>query len=100
MSGSAHSSRWFNLFYRTRVKVHKGDTPIVNLSVLFIALAAMSAPWVAAGGLIAALVLGYRFSIEKNAPEFTGSFDEVVRDAARNVKSAVDSVVSEEKPEE
>ena len=96
MSEHNHSSRWFNLLYCTRVKVHKGQTPIINLSFIFTLLAAMSAPWVAVAGLIAALALGYRFSIQKNAPEFTANFDEVVRDAARNVKNAVDSVVTEE----
>ena len=88
-------SNWFSVLYRTRVKVHKGETPIINLSLIFSLLAVGSAPWVAAAGLIASLMLGYRFSIERNAPEFTASFDEVVRDAAQNVKQAVDSVTDE-----
>lgn len=88
---AANSSNWFSVLYRTRIRVDKEDISIVNLSLLFCLLAVLSAPWLVVGGAIAALVLGYRFSIQKNAPGFSGDFDEVVRDAARNVQSAVDS---------
>ena len=84
-------NRWFSFFYCTRIKVFKGQTPILNLSLLFTLLAAMSAPWVAVAGLVAALALGYRFSVERNAAEFCGDFDTVVHDAAQNVQDAVDS---------
>ena len=90
---------WFSALYRTRVKVHKDETVIINLSLIFSLLAVGSAPWVAVAGLIAALALGYRFSVVRNDPDFGGSFDEVMQNAARNVKSAVDSVV-ENKEEE
>ena len=93
-------SNWFSVLYSTRVKVHKGDTPIINLSLIFTLLAAGSAPWVAAAGLIVSLMLGYRFSIQRNAPEFTSSFDDVVHNAAQNVKQAVDSVTEDRTPEE
>ena len=46
---------WFSALYRTRVKVHKDDTVIINLSLIFSLLAVGSAPWVAVAGLIAAL---------------------------------------------
>lgn len=85
--------RWFTVLYRTRLKVYKEDTPILNLSVLFTVLAAASAPWVAVVGFIAALALGYRFAVERNAPGFASDLDEVVHSAAQNVKSAMDSVV-------
>lgn len=83
-------NNWFSFFYRTRVKVCKEQTTILNLSLLFSLLAVSTAPWLAVAGLIIALALGYRFSIEKNAPQFSGDFDEVVRDAARNVKDTLD----------
>ena len=100
MSGhiNANRSNWFSVLYRTRVKLHKGDTPIVNLSLIFMLFAAGSAPWVAVTGLILSLILGYRFSIERDSPDFTASFDDVVHDASQNVKSAVDSFT--EHPEE
>ena len=55
--------------------------------------------------LVVALVLGYRFSIERNAAEFSGSFQDVVNSAAANVKGAVNSFTgteneSEEKKDE
>ena len=87
---STQKNRWFSIFYRTRVKVCKEQTVIINLSLLFSILAVSTAPWLAVAGLIIALMLGYRFSIEKNAPHFSGDFDEVMRDAAQNVKNAVD----------
>ena len=96
MSEHNHSSRWFNLLYCTRVKVHKGQTPIINLSFIFTLLAAMSAPWVAVAGIIAALALGYRFRIERNSPDFCGDLDAVVHDAARNVQQAVDQFTEKE----
>lgn len=83
-------NNWFSFLYRTRVKVFKEQTPIINLSLLFSLLAIFTAPWLAVAGLIIALVLGYRFYIEKNAPQFSGDFDEVVRDAAQNVKNTID----------
>jgi len=83
-------NRWFSILYRTRVKVCKGQTTIINLSFIFSLLAVSTAPWLAVAGLIIALALGYRFSIEKNAPQFSGDFDEVVRDAAQNVKDTFD----------
>lgn len=99
---NAHSqsaNRWFSTLYRTRVKVLKGDVTIVNLSILFTVLAVLSAPWLALIGFAAALALGYRFSMERNAKDFSGDFQEVVRGAAGNVKSAVDSVVGSSKQE-
>ena len=83
-------NHWFSVLYRTRVKVCKEQTTIINLSLIFSVLAVSTAPWLAVAGLIIALALGYRFSIEKNAPQFSGDFDEVMRDAAQNVKNAVD----------
>ena len=72
----------FSVLYRTRVKVQKDDTPILNLSLIFSIIAVCSAPWLAVIGLVVALVLGYRFSIERNAAEFSGSFQDVVNSAA------------------
>ena len=87
----------FSVLYRTRVKVQKDDTPILNLSLIFSIIAVCSAPWLAVIGLVVALVLGYRFSIERNAAEFSGSFQDVVNSAAANVKGAVSSFTGTEK---
>ena len=87
---NARKNNWFSFLYGTRVKVCKGQTTIINLSLLFSVLAVSTAPWLAVAGLIIALALGYRLSIEKNAPHFSGDFDEVMRDAAQNVKNAME----------
>lgn len=87
---TTQQNRWFSFFYRTRVRVCKGETVILNLSLLFSLLALLSAPWLAAAGFLIAMALGYRFSIEKNAPHFSGDFDEVMQGAARNVRDAMD----------
>ena len=94
----ADSHKGFAFLYRTRVKVYREDTIILNLSLLFMILAVLSAPWLVIAGGVFALVLGYRFRLERNAAEFSSSFDEIMQNAAQNVKNAMDSVV--ENPEE
>ena len=90
---SRRGNNIFSFLYRTRVKVNKGEISILNLSLAFSVLAVCTAPWVAVIGLVIGLALGYRFSIERNAAAFSGDFDTVVKNAAGNVKAAVDSVV-------
>ena len=87
----------FTFFYSTRVKIHHGDTPIVNLSLLFMIVAVGTAPWLAAIGLIACLALGYQFSMERCSPDFQSSFSDVVGSARQTVKDAMNSVSSDSK---
>lgn len=91
---SHRGSNIFSFLYRTRIKVDKGSTPILNLSLIFSILAVCTAPWLAVIGLVVALVLGYRFSIQRNSSDFNGDFDEIVKNAASNVKSTVDTVIN------
>ena len=49
----------FSFLYRTRVKVTKDETPILNFSLLFTIVAVVCAPWLAVIGLVVALALGY-----------------------------------------
>jgi uncharacterized membrane protein len=83
---------FFSILYRTRLVVMKGDTTILNLSLLFGIISLLCAPWLVVIGAIIALVLGYRFSIDRNAAAFDKDFEHVVKDAAQNVKSAVENV--------
>ena len=82
----------FSALYCNRIKVSKGATPILNLSLIFCLLAVLTAPWLVVGGILVALVLGYKFGFERNAAGFNGNFDQVVKGAASNVRSVVDSV--------
>ena len=90
----------FSVLYRTRVKVQKDDTPILNLSLIFSIIAVCSAPWLAVIGLVVALVLGYRFSIERNAAEFSGSFQVYQTDAVAEDAKKAKEAKQEEKSEE
>lgn len=86
----------FSTLYRTRIKVTKDSTTIINLSLLFTIVSALLAIWLVVIGAVVALLLGYRFSIQKNAPEFTGDFKEIVEDAGDNVKEVVRNFTGKE----
>jgi hypothetical protein len=81
----------FTFLYRTRILITKGDATVVNLSILFSIIALLCSPWLVVIGAIVALVLGYRFSLEKNAVGFAKDFEHVVKDAADNVKNVVEN---------
>ena len=82
----------FNSLYANRIIVKRNGAVIINLSLIFGLIAFLTAPWLVIGGAIAALALGYKFSFDRNAADFTGNFDEVVQDAKNNVRSVVDAV--------
>ena len=82
----------FSFLYCNRVKVTKGSTPILNLSLIFSLLGLLSAPWLVVIGVVVALMLGYKFGFERNAAGFSGDFDTVVKGAANNVRSVVANV--------
>ena len=80
--------------YRSRVKVQKGKTQIVNFSVLFGALCLIFAPHLTIFGFILSLILGYQFSFTKLDEDFASdSLEKMVRNAAQNAKSSVASAV-------
>ena len=82
----------FQTLYSLRLKVKKGDVTIVNLSSLFMILALAIAPYLCVVGLILALVLGYRFSVERGSKAFASdTFDDIVKNARSNVQSTVQS---------
>ena len=82
----------FNTLFRIRLKLFKGDTPILNISVLFFIFVLLVAPWVAIIGAILSLLLGYRFSVERNSREFSGdSLENMVKNAGVNVRFTVNS---------
>ncbi|MEA5014988.1 MAG: hypothetical protein VB099_10545 [Candidatus Limiplasma sp.] len=78
----------FNTLYRMRVKVTKGNVTIVNLSVLFLIFTALTAFWVMIIGGVAALMLGYRVSIERNSRDFShDNLESMVKSASSNIKN-------------
>ena len=89
----ARGKRSHNLFtslYRTRVKMSKGETTIINLSALFMIFAVMVAPWLVVIGIVLALALGYRIAMERNSNAFSGdTLESMVRNAGANVRNTV-----------
>ena len=88
---TARNTSLFSRLYRSRIIVNKDDIRIANVSLLFCIIAALVAPWLFIGSIIAAMALGYKFSMVRNAAEFCGDFNTVVQEARDNVRSAVDS---------
>jgi len=84
----------FNFLYRTRIVILKGESTIVNLSILFSVIALIFAPWLVIIGALVALLLGYRFSISRNAAGFATDFGHIVKDATDNVRNVVENVKS------
>ena len=79
----------FSFLYRMRLKVTKDDITILNVSSLFIIFTACTAFWVLIIGLVVAMVLGYRISVERNSKDFQGeNVEDIVRNASSNVKNS------------
>lgn len=53
----------------TRVCIQKGDTTIINLSLLFVIIASLCAPWLAVITVICAMAMNYRISTTTAAPQ-------------------------------
>lgn len=80
--------------YRCRVKVHKGDVPVINVSVLYAAACLLFAPHITVAGFIIAMILGYRFSFSQMDADFaTDNLKTMVKNAAENARASVNSVV-------
>ena len=94
-NNGSEKSGLFSLLYRTRIVVTKGETTIVNLSILFCLIALLCAPWVVIIGAIVGLVLGYRFAISRNAAGFAKDIEHAFKNAADNVRNVVEKVKSE-----
>ena len=76
--------------YQFRLKVKKGSTTILNLSLLFSILALIISPHLVIIGAILMLILGYHVSFDKRDPDFASdNLEHMVRNAGENVKDAV-----------
>ncbi|MGN1020425.1 MAG: hypothetical protein ACI4O7_08610 [Aristaeellaceae bacterium] len=82
--------------YQSRVKVKKGSTIVLNLSLLFSLLALLISPHLVLVGVILMLILGYKVSFERRDPDFASdNLEKMVRNAAQNVKESVSSMAQE-----
>ena len=92
---SEKSNSIFNKLYATRIVIKRNSATIVNLSLLFSLIALLTAPWLVIGGSIAALALGYDFSIVRNAAGFKSDFRTVVQEAKDNIHNMVDAATEQ-----
>ena len=84
----------FQRLYRSRVRIQKGETPVINLSVLFCGFCALFAPYICIAGVIVSMILGYKFSFSKMDSDFrSDNLEKMVKNAAQNAKASVTSVV-------
>jgi hypothetical protein len=85
-----------NSLYRLRFKVYKDSIPVVNLSVLFIIFAILVASWLVIFSAIAALIMGYRFNVERDDKAFgEETLEQMMKKAGNNVKGTVFTIVRE-----
>ena len=78
--------------YRCRVKVHKGDVPVINVSVLYGGACLLFAPHITVAGIIIAMILGYRFSFSQMDEDFANdSLAKMVKNAAENARASMNS---------
>ena len=76
--------------YRARIKIKMDDVTVLNVSSLCGIAGLVFAPHMLIAGGIASLVLGYKFTFDKNDPDFAGeNLESMVRNAADNVKASV-----------
>ena len=104
-SGQANSSATFhtlfNKLYRTRLLIRRGETSVLNLSILFLLLVLITAPHILIIGLIASLLLGYRISIHRNAAGFAdGDLDDMIHNARSNFQQSVSGFAHQSEAEQ
>lgn len=91
--GSSKKSTLMELLhkcYRARVKVHRQDTAILNISALFAVVALLISPHLLILGAILSIILGYKITLDKHDHAFDGeNLERTVRHAAENAKNSV-----------
>ena len=79
-----------NSLYHFRIKLIKGSTTVVNLSVLFWILSLLMASWLVIIGSLVALSLGYRFTLERRSDSLgNDSVEDMVKNAGNNVRNTL-----------
>ena len=85
-ANTTYKNRITAFLFGTRIIITKGTKTAANLPLLAGIIVALCAIRLTVFGVIIAMVLGYRFSIEKFDSK---SFDTAVQDATERVKAAV-----------
>jgi hypothetical protein len=91
-----HRHGLFSSLYRLRVKVFKGNIPVINLSALFLIFSLLIASWLVILSAIAALLMGYRFSVEQDDDLFgSATLEDMVRNAGSNIRNTAFTMAKE-----
>jgi len=86
-NANATYKNWITAFlFGNRIIITKGTTAVANLPILVGIIASLWTIRLTLFAVVIAMILGYRFSIEKCTCE---SFDAAVQDATEKVKTAV-----------
>lgn len=81
---------WLHKCYRARVKVHRQDTVILNISAIFAVISLLISPHLLILGVILSIILGYKITLDKHDHAFDGeNLERTVRHAAENAKNSV-----------
>lgn len=79
-----------NSLYHFRIKLIKGNTTIINLSVMFWILSLLMASWLVIIGSLVALSLGYRFTMERRSDSLGNeTVENMVKNAGNNVRNTL-----------
>ena len=82
--------------YRCRMKIHKGNVPVINVSAVYACAALIFAPHITVAGIIISMILGYRFSFSQMDKDF------ILKAQPRNINSdtkiAVEQVTDATEP--
>ena len=84
-TNTTYKNRFTAFLFGNRIIITKGTKTVVNLPILAGIIAALCARRLTVLAVIIALILGYRFSIERLNSK---SFDAAVQDATEKVKAA------------
>ena len=92
-TGHSHRRKGYhvvNSLYHFRIKLVKGNTTIVNLSVMFWFLSILMASWLVIIGSLVALAMGYRFTLERRSDSISNeSVENMVKNAGNNVRNTL-----------
>ena len=96
-TGRSHHRRGYHVMdslYHFRIKLVKGNTTVVNLSVVFWILSLLMASWLVIIGSLVALSLGYRFTMERRSDSLgKDTVENMVKNAGDNVRNTLFTIV-------
>jgi len=94
-TNTTYKNRISAFLFGNRIVVSKGTEVAVNMPILVGIIGLLFMHRLTFISLIVALVLGYRFSIQKKSADDTKTFETMVQSAAEKVKGAAENLKKE-----